>query len=115
MSRRKTDNFLGQTPLKQTISSLDLRKSSNTPMGEEKKSTESEPFPGRKSELTKSYDTFYKNAFEEKGGANSSGVKELFAQQIGDDRSQYRMTLTPFLSNSARNISYFAKSEISFG
>lgn len=68
----------------------------------------------RGSELTKSYDMFYKNAFEEKEGATSTGVKELFVQQIGDARSQYRMTLSPFLSNSARNFSFFARSSKDF-
>lgn len=128
MNRRKTDNllftkqktnvgrlttssFLTPNP-KSTKSSNDLRKSSKemsrTPDTTDINIKTNESFRTN-NDLSKSYDSFYKNAFEDKG-ASSAGVKELFVSQMVDERSQFRMTLTPFLSNSARNFSFFAKS-----
>ena len=36
----------------------------------------------------------------------------MFFQQIEDERSRFRATLTPFLSNSAKNFSYFTKKSV---
>ena len=131
MNRRKTDNlllskksnvgrlttssFLSPNP-NSTKSSNDLRKSSKemsrTPDTTDINIKTNESYRTN-NDLSKSYDSFYKNAFEDKG-ASSTGVKELFVSQMVDERSQFRMTLTPFLSNSARNFSFFAKSSYFF-
>lgn len=124
MNRRKTDNllskqktnvgrlttssFLSPNP-KSTKSSNDLRKSSNEISRTTDINVKTNESFRYNNDLSKSYDSFYKNAFEEKG-ASSAGVKEMFVSQMIDERSQFRMTLTPFLSNSARNFSFFAKS-----
>lgn len=120
MNRRKTDSsFLKQTSKRLTTSFLtpmksnyDLRKSSKemskTPESNDSMKSNNDLMKSN-NDLTKSYDSFYKNVFEDKY-SNSTGVKELLFQQMADERSQYRMTLTPFLSNSARNFSYFNKS-----
>lgn len=58
-------------------------------------------------DMRSSYDVFYKTAFE-----NKEGIKSLFSQQIEDERTRYRATLSPFLSSSARNFAYFSGKSI---
>lgn len=94
-SRRRTESYVTKTP-----SSIKIK----TPLTNSPVMGINRP----NDNLRASYNDFYKDAFEEKG--EKTGFKSLFNQQIEDERTRFRNTLSPFLSYSARNFSYFSKS-----
>ena len=101
ITRRKTENIKPENRLLAgNFNKNDSRNSSAflaSPMGKTK-------------DLRSSYDDFYRNVFE--GG--DANVKELFFQQIEDERNKGRDGFSPFLSNPARNLTYFNIKSLNF-